>query len=292
MNQIFVLKEGVSCMQLGIRLHDTKEGTLEERLIMVKEQGFSCAHVALSKVIKEFPVNDAALTPGLAMYLRNLFSKKEIDFAVLGCYLNLAHPDPEQLKKIQNTYMTHIRLASILGCGVVGTETGAPNAQYRFEPACHTEEALKLFIQNLKPVIAYAETMGVIMAIEPVRTHIVSTPQRAKQVLEEIASPNLQIIWDPVNLLAMDNYLLQREVIQETIELLGDYVAVVHMKDFVVRDNQLKSVAAGTGELDYKPILKFIKERKPFIHCTLEDTIPENAVRAREYIEELYRNIN
>lgn len=279
-------------MQLGIRLHDTKEGTLEERLTIVKQQGFSCAHVALSKVIKEFPVNDTALTPGLAMYLRNLFLKKEIDFAVLGCYLNLAHPDPEQLRKIQNTYLAHIRLASILGCGVVGTETGAPNAQYRFEPACHTEEALKLFIQNLKPVIAYAEAMGVIMAIEPVRTHIVSTPQRAKRVIEEIASPNLQIIWDPVNLLAMDNYQLQREVIQETIELLGDYVAVVHMKDFIIRDNQLDSIAAGTGELDYKPILRFIKERKPFIHCTLENTVPENAVRAREYIEDLYNMIH
>lgn len=279
-------------MQLGLRLHDAKQGTLEERLTIAKEQGFSCAHLALSKVIKEFPVNDVALTPGLAMYLRNLFLKKEIDVAVLGCYLNLAHPDPEQLRKIQNTYLSYIRLASVLGCGVVGTETGAPNAQYRFEPACHSEEALKLFIQNLKPVIAYAEAMGVIMAIEPVRTHIVSTPQRARQVIDEIASPNLQIIWDPVNLLAMDNYHQQREVTQEAIELLGDYIAVVHMKDFVVQDKQLKSVASGTGELDYKPILRFIKEKKPFIHCTLEDTVPENAVRAREYIEELYKNID
>lgn len=277
-------------MQIGIRLHDTKPVSLEERLQIVKEQGFTCAHVALSKVIKEFPVDNGALTPGLAMYLKKLFWDKGIDLAVLGCYLNLAHPDPVQLSKIQNTYLAHIRFASILGCGVVGTETGAPNAEYKYEPACRSEEALRLFIQNLRPVVAYAQAMGVILAIEPVRNHIVYDARRAKRVLEEIASPNLQIILDPVNLLGMDNYVEQTEVVEEAIDLLGDDVAVIHMKDFIVRDNSLVSVAAGTGELNYKPVIDFIRERKPFIHCTLEDTTPENAVAARKYISNMYRN--
>jgi sugar phosphate isomerase/epimerase len=277
-------------MQLGIRLHDTLPLTLEERLKVIKQQGFTCAHVALSKVISEYRIDEGTLTPGYAMYLRNLFKKHEIDFAVLGCYLNLAHPEPDMLKKITNTYMANIRFASILGCGVVGTETGAPNAEYHHEPACRGEEALQLFINNLKPVIAYAEAMGVIIAIEPVRNHIVYDSHRAKQVLEEIASPNLQIIFDPVNLLGMDNYRDQAEVIQEAIDLLGNDVAVIHMKDFIIEDNSIKSVAAGLGELDYKPIVQFVKERKPYIHCTLEDTAPDNAVAAREYIENLYHN--
>ena len=38
-------------MQIGIRLHDTKKGTLEERVAIAEEQGFSCAHLALKKVI-------------------------------------------------------------------------------------------------------------------------------------------------------------------------------------------------------------------------------------------------
>ena len=32
-------------MQIGIRLHDTKKGTLEERVAIAEEQGFSCAHL-------------------------------------------------------------------------------------------------------------------------------------------------------------------------------------------------------------------------------------------------------
>ena len=44
----------VKIMQIGIRLHDTISASLEERLKFIKEQGFSCAHVALSKVITSF----------------------------------------------------------------------------------------------------------------------------------------------------------------------------------------------------------------------------------------------
>lgn len=278
-------------MQLGLRLHDTLSVSLEERLTIIREQGFCCAHVALTKVISDFAVTEESLTPGFAMYLRNLFRRKEIDFAVLGCYLNLAHPDKIQLKRIMDTYLANIRFASLLGCGVVGTETGAPNAEYRSEPACRTEEALNLFITNLRPIISYAEKMGVIVAIEPVRSHIVSDPGRARRVLDEINSPNLQIIFDPVNLLGNDNYRNQAEVIGEAIELLGKDIAVVHMKDFVVEDNSLKSVAAGMGALDYTPILRFIKAKKPYIHCTLEDTRPDNAAAARKYIEDMYDKI-
>ena len=116
-------------MQLGIRLHDTKKLPFEERIADVRELGFSCGHLALAKVIDEFSTKDEALTPGLAMYMKNVFAKNHVDIAVLGCYLNLTNPNEEQLKEIVHRYMAHIRFASWLGCGVVGTETGCPTAE-------------------------------------------------------------------------------------------------------------------------------------------------------------------
>ena len=78
-------------MQIGIRLHDTVKMALPQRLAHTREQGFTCAHVALSKSFKELPCTPSALTPGYALYLRHLFEKNGIDIAVLGNYLNLAH---------------------------------------------------------------------------------------------------------------------------------------------------------------------------------------------------------
>lgn len=275
-------------MQLGIRLHDTKKLPFEERIADVSGLGFKCGHLALAKVISEFPTTDEALTPGLAMYIKNVFAKNHVDIAVLGCYLNLANPNPEKLAQITHRYMAHLRFASWLGCGVVGTETGAPNETYTHVPECHGEEALQTFITNLRPVVKYAEQMGVVMAIEPVWKHIVCNPKRARRVLDEIGSPNLQIILDPVNLLDICNYKDQVAIVDEAIDVLGPDVAMVHLKDFVVEDDKLVSVGAGLGQMDYTSVIKFMKERKPFIHATLENTTPENNIQVRDFIQKLY----
>jgi sugar phosphate isomerase/epimerase len=118
--------------------------------------------------------------------------------------------------------------------------------------------------------------------------HIVNTPARARKVLDTINSPNLQIIFDPVNLLDMWNYEKRDEIIAEAIELLGKDVAMVHIKDFVIEGDKMISCAAGTGMMDYTQIVKFIKEQKPYVHVTLEDTKPENAVQARKYFQGLW----
>lgn len=275
-------------MQLGIRLHDIKKAPLEERLQIAREQGFKCGHLALSKVISEYSTADAALTPGYACYLKRIFAESQLDVAVLGCYLNLANPNEESLKKIQKRYLTHIRFASLLGAGVVGTETGAVNEAYKYEERNHSDEALQIFIKNVKPVVEYAEKMGVIFAIEPVFKHIVCNPKRARQVLNEIASPNLQIIFDPVNLLDISNYQDREQIIHEAVDLLGQDIAMVHIKDFRIEDGKMVSVAAGTGEMDYSEIIRFIKKEKPYVHVTLENTVPENAVEARKYIQGLW----
>lgn len=274
-------------MQVGIRFHDTIDVPLEERIKVVKEQGFSCVHMALSKVIKDNSTGVSALTPGYAMYLKKLFAKEDIDIAVLGCYLNLANPNQEQLKETMEIYKANIRFAKHLGCGVVGTETGAPNEEYKSVPECYSEKALMTFIHNLKPIVEYAEKMGVLIAIEPVVKHIVCNPKRARIVLDAIDSPNLRIIFDPVNLLDINNIKMQDQIINESLELLGKDIAVIHVKDYIVKDNNLESVAVGSGQMNWKPIMDFVKKEKPFIHATLEDTTPQNAQQAREYIQEL-----
>ncbi len=272
-------------MQIGIRLHDVAPGTLEERVKIAHEQGFTCAHLALAKTVQDHSVENSALTPGYAAYLRKKFAEHDVDIAVLGCYLNLAHPDQEEIKRIQERYFAHLRFASILGCSVVGTETGAPNKEYCYEPACHTEEALQTFITNLRPVVECAEKFGVILAIEPVWSHIVYNSKQALKVLKAIGSPNLRIILDPVNLLSVENSDHYEQVIREAIEDLGGYTDVLHMKDFVVEDGSIISGAPGTGVMKYDAILDFVKREKPYIQMTIEDSRPDNAEWSRKFLE-------
>lgn len=272
-------------MQVGIRLHDVAPGTIEERAAMAHEQGFTCAHIALSKLIKDYSTDDSALTAGMASYLRHVFDRNGLDIAVLGNYLNLATPDGDELAKTVKRYEAHLRFASMLGCSVVGTETGCPNTDYRYVPECRSEEALKLFIDRLYPLAECAGRFGVMLAIEPVIRHIVYNPERARRVLDEIGSPNLRIILDPVNLLDETNYNDHRAVIRNAIDVLGPDVEIVHVKDFCIENGKLVSCAAGEGIMDYSDLIGFIEHDKPYIQCTLEDTKPHNAVAARQFFE-------
>lgn len=286
-----VYRNGGYIMRIGIRAHDVAYAPLDELIPNIHKQGFHCMHIALTKSIKEFKPGVETMTPGLAMYIKELCAENKVDVAVLGCYLNLCNPNPEKHKEIVEKYKAHIRFASILGCGVVGTETGAVNEEYKYEPANHSDEALQCFIDNLRPIVKYAEQFGVIVAIEPVWKHIVNTVERARKVLDAIDSPNLQIIFDPVNLLYVGNIDKQDEIIEKAFDLLLKDIAVVHCKDYVVEGDELKSIAAGTGGLNYPLLLKKIKEYKPYVHCTLENTVPENAVATREFMEKLYAEV-
>jgi sugar phosphate isomerase/epimerase len=272
-------------MQIGIRLHDTGPGSLAQRAQEARAQGFHRVHLALSKVLGEAYGHPAALTSELAEEVVGALAP--LNVAVLGCYLNLAHPDEDVYAGLVERYRAHLRFSRWLGGCVVGTETGNPNAEYRFDPeTSHTDAALEGFIRRLAPVVREAERTGAVLAIEPVYTHIVSTPARARRVLDVIASPQLKIILDPVNLLHPLNLPQAGEMLAEAIELLGPDTAVFHIKDYVRKGDELQAVAAGSGEMDYAQVFRYIAKQGAQKPVTLENTTPANAVGARRFVEE------
>ncbi len=281
-------------LQIGIRLHDVNTNcpeemqTIEARAAKAREEGFTCVHLAPQKVIKGIAFDDTTMTEGMAMYIKRVFAKEELDIAVLGCYLNLAHPDPLKLEEIKSRYYANIRVAALSGACLVGTETGAPNEEYKYDGNTHSKEALNIFMHNLSDVVECAENYGVTVAIEPVWNHIVYDADRALEVIKGIGSRNLRIILDPVNLLGMENVDNRDRVIADAMDKLCDRIAMVHIKDFVRENGKLVSVGAGNGEMAYTEILRFLKARKPYIQATLENTTNDNAVEARKLIERIY----
>ena len=273
-------------MNIGIRLHDTAPGTLKERLAFAKAQGFSCAHTALSKVLDDLSMTDAPekLTAGYAEAFRQEFETVGMECAVLGCYLNLADPNPERRAITQEIYKAHLRFAAMAGARVVGTETYA-NLESGFCDPAQSEEAFRLFLDSLQPVVRCAEETGALLAVEPVWYHIVSTPERAARMLEEIPSANLRIILDAVNLLSPRTAGDAEDIIRRAISLLGDRIEILHMKDYVITGEEMNACACGLGSMQYEQLLAFAASRD--LPMTLENTVPENAEPARIYLEEI-----
>ena len=275
-------------MNIGIRLHDTAPGTLKERLAFARAQGFSCAHVALSKVLDDFAMEEAPrkLTEEYAHGVRETFEESGLECAVLGCYLNLADPNPERRAQTQEIYKAHLRFAARIGARVVGTETYANPESVFAEPVPQSEEAFRLLLDSLKPVIRCAEETGTVLAVEPVWSHIISTPERAARMLEELPSDHLQIILDAVNLISPQEAGRAEEIIRNALSLLGDRVRILHMKDFVITpEGEMDACACGLGLMRYERLLSFAKDRN--LPMTLENTVPENAEEARLHLERI-----
>ena len=279
-------------MKIGIRLHDTAPGTLPERLSFAKAQGFCCAHLALSKAVEGFRMEDAPerLNEALAAEVRDAFAQNGMEQAVLGCYLNLADPNPERRARTQKIYQAHLRFAAMTGASVVGTETFANPESHFAEAPAQSEEAFRLFMDSLRTVVRYAEEAGAVLAVEPVHHHIISTPARAARMLEELPSPNLKIILDAVNLVGPKDAENPAPLFEEAIRLLGDQVRILHMKDYVIQpDGSTKSCACGLGCMRYERLLSSAKERE--LPMTLEDTRPDNAEQARLHLEAIARTL-
>ncbi len=275
-------------MNIGIRLHDTAPGTLKERLAFARAQGFSCAHVALSKVLDDFAMEEAPekLTEEYALRVRETFEESGLECAVLGCYLNLADPDPERRAQTQEIYKAHLYFAAKIGARVVGTETYANPESVFADPAPQSEEAFRLLLDSLKPVVRCAEECGAVLAVEPVWSHIISTPERAARMLEELPSDHLQIILDAVNLISPQEAGQAEETIRKAISLLGERVRILHMKDYVITpEGEMDACACGLGSMRYEQLLSFAGERN--IPMTLENTVPENAEEARLCLERI-----
>ena len=71
----------------------------------------------------------------------------------------------------------------------------------------------------------------------------------------------------------------------------GKDIAMIHFKDFLRKDagGQLAATGAGQGGMgDYRTILRFAKEQKPYVFATLENTTPENAVQCLHYLQKQY----
>lgn len=238
------------------------------------------------------PCTPSALTPGYASHLKRTFEQGGVDIAILGNYLNLLHPDDDYIRQAVERYYAHLRFASLLGGAMVATETGAPNREYAYCPECRSEKPLSLFIKRIKPIVRCAEQFGVILAIEPVVVHSMWNPAACRKVLDEVGNHNLQILFDPVNLVDISNVDHCQELFQEFFELVGTEIAAMHLKDYKHTEDgkglMTVGVPAGMGEMDYSGIMAYIKREKPYLFATLEDTTPENAAVCVEAMRKAY----
>lgn len=142
-----------SMIQFGLRLHDAEKLPVNRCCRRCAERLY-LRPCGSEQILQGAALHPQRPDPGYALHLRHLFEKNGIDIAVLGNYLNLAHPDARMpCTPFRKNTMPISALQSLLGCGMVGTETGALQRGVQIRQLeRRSDEALATFELNFKPV--------------------------------------------------------------------------------------------------------------------------------------------
>lgn len=275
-------------MRLGVRAHDFGKQPVEELAKKIGGKGFSSIQLALNKAIDGIDYDNGRLSPGLANHIYRAFDRYDIQIAVLGCYINPVHPDSDIRRSQLDRFKEHIRYARDFGSSIVATETGSLNADFSYNPENHGERDFKMLLESLKELAEEAEKFGVIVGLEGVSHYTMNNTEKIARTLDQLGSNNVQVVFDPVNLLTADNYRRQEEVVEEAFRLFGNRMAAFHAKDFVAEGDKLKVVQAGEGSFNYEYTFGLLKERKPFIDILMENARLDIMDRGMEFLRERY----
>ena len=258
--------------RLGIRAHDLGRFSADVLARKVSEAGLDCVQLALGKAIEGVELVPGFIDEAFAMKTGAAFAAYQVRVEVLGCYINPIHPDPDVRASLMRLFKEHLRHARAFGCNIVALESGSLNADYSPHPGNSDEDAFQCLLGSLRELVDEAENFGVVVGIEAVTSHVISTPERMRRLLDEIPSPHLQVVFDPVNLLTYEKCGDHRGIMRQSFDLFGDRIGVVHAKDFRLEEDRLVFCPPGTGSLDFELLLSWLSAHRPGIAVLLEET--------------------
>lgn len=275
-------------LSFGMRGHDTKAQDIESLADILGSVGAEHVQLALKKSFKDVEWRNSVLTPELGTYIKNTLAAKGIRVSVLGCYINPVNPDENKRREEIEWFKAHLKFAKYLGCDMVGTETGF----YNTREETHTEENYQRFLRTMREIVDCAENLGSIVGVETVTKHSMFNPKMTKRFLDEINSPNVTIIYDPVNISDINDLDEQHKIMDEVYSLYGDRIGILHFKDYEVIDGVKEGRLAGDGVLDYEYLFKYAKKYSPVINCILETNNEENFAATRDKIMAIWQRSN
>lgn len=248
--------------QLGILLATTyTTGTLEQRLDEAKAHGLAC--VQMSMTCAGLPEMPDEIPAGLPERFRRAAADRGIAIASLQGTFNMCHPDPGH----SSAGLRRLRLLAG-ACRPIGTSfihictgTRAPNSMWRRHPDNNTPQAWRDMAACVREAVGIARDANLVLAFEPEINNVVDSAQKARRLLDEIASPHLKVTIDPANIFHTGELPRMTEILEEAFSLLGNDIVLAHAKD-LDHDGDAGHKAAGDGLLDYPLYLRLLRTHR------------------------------
>lgn len=279
-------------MNYGMRCHDIcPKSDIDTVFDAVKANNIDQIQLAFGKSIAGYNFDAGHYSPGFAHMIAKKLKERDMHVAILGCYINPTNPDEAKRKAAVAKFIEHLKYAKIIGADMVGTETGRYSVDFKVVPETYTEECYQLLLKSMREIVDAAEKLGVIVGVEAVHDHTLYSPEMMKRFLDDINSPNVEAILDPVNLISAKDVDNQEDVIGRALALYGDRITMMHVKDFVMENGEPKFAHIGDGLFHYEQVLAWAKKEKPYITMLLENSKPERYHNDVRYLQKIYNEV-
>lgn len=276
-------------VNLGSRAHDVLPGpcTPQELGAACERHGVRCVQLALGKSFS-FGSGARQINPGMGTYVRDALGEHGVSISVLGCYFNMIHPDLSVREKGIRKFEAYLANARFFGAPIVASETGSVNVDFAFTKENFTDEHFEEAARVVARLARTAERFGAIVGIEPGINHPIYSPQRMRNLLDCVDSPFVGVVLDPTAFINQTNAEHQLELARQSMELFGNRVVAMHLKDWTVADGRFEYRNLGEGKMKVADVLHTVADRRPLLPVLTEATTGLAIDRAMG----LYRNVD
>jgi sugar phosphate isomerase/epimerase len=273
-------------MQLGIFAKTFVRPDLGQTLDAIVEQGLRCTQFNLA--CAGLPSLPDQLDAQIASRIRREFAARQLAMSAVSGTYNMIHPDPLERQAGLRRLLDLIATARSLGTSTVTLCTGTRTAgdMWRHHPDNATLAAWRDLLAALEPALAAAQAQAVTLVVEPEPGNVVDGPVKARQLLDELRSPQLKIVIDAANLFHPGELPRMAEVLDAAFALLGPDIVLAHAKELRA-DGVAGGVGPGRGVLDWDGYIELLRAcgyRGPLIiHGLSEPDVPASVafLRAR-----------
>lgn len=187
---------------------------------------------------------------GIAEAARDAAAATKIEISAVSATYNMIHPDRNVRAAGRHSFAALAAAAPVMGARLLTVCSGSLDAgdQWRHHPDNGGDTAWAEMMKEFGVLLRIAEDQDILIGVEPELANVVSSARKARTLIDTLGSDRIRIVFDAANLFENEDAGKQRKIIDESIDLVGDRIAIAHAKD---RNAQGHFVAAGKGVIDY-----------------------------------------
>ncbi len=193
---------------------------------------------------------DGHIQPGLSQEHRQWIRRKSYEAGIfvhaVTAYPSFISLDPEKQKANLDNLEQYLDLASDLGAKFLRIFIG------ELEQKNNYSLVYPAILYQLEKALSYAETCGVILALEPHDDFV--RLETLLPILEQVKHSHLKVIWD------VGNNFAAGDGMEQYLPLLPGRIAYLHLKDGRGRGENWQLYPLGKGDVPFRKIFEALHQ--------------------------------